>query len=304
MAVQTKAQRFFNPTAAEVKTDSVVPHFCHTEPLPDNYRDSVYTVSIVYPGIYRHAGDRCFPTTGRHHSVLPPAMPELRRTSYSTAGNRSSAHHSAPVVYRSGKYQLLVSFLLKREASVKGGAKNSAPKRKADVVPAERYAAHSVLATGKWVKIRVSASGFHQITESLIRKAGFSDINKVKLYGYGGNLKNEILNADDLINTDDLKEVPTYKSGNRRVFYARGPVSWASNASTVRTRNPYPTMDITSSRSLPMPRPPLMQRQWRPIPIPHPTTSIPITRWTPTRGTTEGATFSTHTAWNRVLPAQ
>ena len=43
MAVQTKAQRFFNLTAAEVKTDSVVPHFCHTEPLPGNYRDSVYT---------------------------------------------------------------------------------------------------------------------------------------------------------------------------------------------------------------------------------------------------------------------
>ena len=238
MAVQTKAQRFFNLTAAEVKTDSVVPHFCHTEPLPDNYRDSVYTVSIVYPEFID------MPATDvsnyrRHHSALPPAMPELETNIVFSRRKPFISTSLCPVVYRSGKYQLLVSFLLKREASVKGGAKSSAPKRKADVAPAERYAAHSVLATGKWVKIRVSASGFHQITESLIRKAGFSDINKVKLYGYGGNLKNEILNADDLINTDDLKEVPTYKSGNRRVFYARGPVSWASNTSTVRTRNPY-----------------------------------------------------------------
>ena len=182
MAVQTKAQRFFNLTVAEVKTDSVVPHFCHTEPLPGNYRDSVYTVSIVYPEFID------MPATDvsnyrRHHSALPPAMPELETNIVFSRRKPFISTSFCPVVYRSGKYQLLVSFLLKREASVKGGAKNSAPKRKTDVVPAERYAAHSVLATGKWVKIRVSASGFHKITESLIRKAGFSDINKVKLYG-------------------------------------------------------------------------------------------------------------------------
>ena len=48
--------------------------------------------------------------------------------------------------------------------------------------------ASSVLATGRWAKIRVPESGVFQITDELIRKAGFSDINKVKVYGYGGNL--------------------------------------------------------------------------------------------------------------------
>ncbi len=238
MAMQAKAQQFFNLTAAEVRTDSVVPHFCHTAPLPANYRDSVYTVSIAYPEFID------MPPTDvanyrRHNSELPPAMPEMETNIVFNRKQPFISTSFCPVVYRSGKYRLLVSFLLKREAVFKGSTKNGAPKRKADVAPAERYAAHSVLATGKWVKIRVSASGFHQITESLVRQAGFSDINKVKLYGYGGNLKNEVLNGDDLINGDDLKEVPTYKSGNRRVFYARGPVSWASNTSTVRTRNPY-----------------------------------------------------------------
>lgn len=56
---------------------------------------------------------------------------------------------------------------------------------------AERYAANSILATGRWAKIRVSQTGVHQLTESVIKRAGFTDLNKVKIYGYGGNLQNE-----------------------------------------------------------------------------------------------------------------
>lgn len=55
------------------------------------------------------------------------------------------------------------------------------------------YASHSVLASGRWAKIRVSETGFHQLTEQVVRQAGFSDISKVKIYGYGGNLQNEAL---------------------------------------------------------------------------------------------------------------
>ena len=111
MAVQTKAQRFFNLTAAEVKTDSVVPHFCHTEPLPDNYRDSVYTVSIVYPEFID------MPATDvsnyrRHHSALPPAMPDLETNIVFNRRKPFISTSFCPVVYRSGKYQLLVSVLL------------------------------------------------------------------------------------------------------------------------------------------------------------------------------------------------
>ena len=50
LALPAKAQqRFFNLTADEVKVDSVLPHFLYSIPLPENYQDSVYTVSVKYP---------------------------------------------------------------------------------------------------------------------------------------------------------------------------------------------------------------------------------------------------------------
>ena len=101
------------------------------------------------------------------------------------------------------------------------------------------YAAHSVLASGKWAKIRVSETGIHQLTEQVVRQAGFSNINKVKIYGYGGNLQNEALYSSDLRNYDDLHEVPQCVVDGKHYFYALGPVSWSDTNSAHRTRNPY-----------------------------------------------------------------
>ena len=56
----------------------------------------------------------------------------------------------------------------------------------------------------------------YQLTNELIRRAGFSNPDKVKIYGYGGNLQNEVLDDAYLRSHDDLKEVPTYVSNGRR----------------------------------------------------------------------------------------
>ena len=77
------------------------------------------------------------------------------------------------------------------------------------------------------------------MTDALIKQAGFTDLSKVRLYGYGGALQNERLEAHELMATDDLKEVPTYVQGGRKLFYAQGPVSWSSPTVMKRTRNPY-----------------------------------------------------------------
>ncbi len=108
------------------------------------------------------------------------------------------------------------------------------------VVRAEgRYAEHSVLREGNWAKIRVPESGFYQLTDALIKKAGFSHPSRIKIYGYGGALQPEKLTGDYLTSTDDLKEVPTCRIGGKRVFYATGPVTWSLQKSLERTRNPY-----------------------------------------------------------------
>ena len=61
----------------------------------------------------------------------------------------------------------------------------------------------------------------------------------MKIYGYGGALQPEVLTGNYLAETDDLKEVPTCTVNGRRLFRAVGPISWSSNTSTQRTRNPY-----------------------------------------------------------------
>ena len=96
-----------------------------------------------------------------------------------------------------------------------------------------------MLATGHWAKIRIPATGIYQLTETVIKKAGFSDLAKVRIYGYGGELQPEALTDSYLRATDDLQELPTCTIGGRRLFFGRGPVSWSSPSSTIRTRNPY-----------------------------------------------------------------
>ena len=102
-----------------------------------------------------------------------------------------------------------------------------------------RYAEHSVLREGNWAKISVAESGFYELTDELVRKAGFSDASKVKIYGYGGALQPERLTGDYLTATDDLKELPTCTMNGKRVFYGVGPVNWNNKESLARTRNPY-----------------------------------------------------------------
>ena len=141
--------------------------------------------------------------------------------------------HISPIVYRNGKYQYLVSFLAELKSSGKGKVR-----RLANAI-SDRYAEHSILSQGKWAKIRVSSSGIHQLTASTIKSAGFSDLSKVKIYGYGGNLVPEVLDDNYLREYDDLKEIPTCTVGEKKLFYAKGSVYWDSNDSRIRVRNPY-----------------------------------------------------------------
>lgn len=233
----SSVQKFFNLTADEVKIDSVLPRFACSLPLGGAWADSVYTVKIEYPEFYdMSSGDieRCVKIAGDN-------MPEMPKVEFNVVSERRRGSIEVafvPVVKRGGKWQKLVSFMLSVEARPKSTALKVAM-RAESVSPADRYAANSVLAEGRWAKIRVPSTGIYQITDALIRRAGFSDMSRVKVYGYGGALQNEKLVGDELIKYDDLKEVPTCYVDGRRLFHAQGPVSWSSNTATTRTRNPY-----------------------------------------------------------------
>ena len=236
--VTASAQRFYNLTSAEVRVDSVVPMFCHTENLPPQSIDSTYTFAIVYPE-YVEMPRADVDNYRRLSAALPPATPRVETRVVMDRKHPSLAVSFCPVVYRDGQYQVLASFMLRRQAIAKGGAVRARRASEPAPSPADRYASHSVLRSGKWAKIRVPQTGIYQLTAAVARKAGFTDLSKVKIYGYGGNLQNEVLNADDLVSCDDLHELPTCNIGGRRLFYGRGPVSWNSNEASRRTRNPY-----------------------------------------------------------------
>lgn len=230
-------ERFVYLTTEDVQIDSVIPHVGYSIHLPSNYQDSIYSVSLVYPEYidmppsdiekYKRLSDSDAPSypTPQTNIVFDKKKPILKTT-------------VMPVALVDGKYKWLVSFMLriKSTPTPKSHAKGI---RRVSANEGSIYASHSVLASGTWAKIRVDDTGVFELTNEVIRKAGFSDINKVKIYGYGGNLQPEVIHADYLYETDDLKEVPQCIVNGKHLFYGKGPVSWESKTEPRRTRNPY-----------------------------------------------------------------
>lgn len=231
------AQKFFNLSAVDVRIDSVLPRFSHSFPLPANYVDSVYTVEIAYPEYIPMSSADLL----KYSALTSLPVPNQTVVNSRIVVERKKGYIEVdfnPFVVRNGKPSILVSFMLGIKAkAVKKSVRKAMARANAAI--SERYTSQSVLATGRWAKIRVPASGVYQINEQLIKKAGFTDMSKVKVYGYGGNLQNEKLKGEELAELDDLKPVKMYKKGNILLFYAKGPVSWQSPSTNIRTRNPY-----------------------------------------------------------------
>lgn len=232
-----KAQKFFNLSAEDVRIGDNLPCFTYSMPLGAEYSDSTYVVDIEYPEfIDMGETDIC-----KAKELSPAGFPEMPIVNKNVVVERKSGYlevYFTPIVFRKGKYQKLVSFMLKLTASPKGGkSRKVAAASKAS--KAGRYATASVLSTGKWAKISVPSTGVYQLTDALIRQAGFTDLSKVKVYGYGGALHEEQLSEEKIMQYDDLKQVPQCVAGGKRLFRAVGPVTWDSPTTVTRTRNPY-----------------------------------------------------------------
>ena len=100
-------------------------------------------------------------------------------------------------------------------------------------VKSERWQASSVLASGRWVKIRVTDEGIYQLTTSQLAEMGFSDPSRVRLYGYGGRIQPETFNFESAeCPPDDLEEVPLYRRDGSLLFFAEGTVRWTLSGTT------------------------------------------------------------------------
>lgn len=107
-------------------------------------------------------------------------------------------------------------------------------------LPLDTYSSESILKDGRWVKISVSETGIHLISNANLQKWGFSDPSKVHIYGYGGQRLPDLLNSSYI---DDLPITPSVRTSQGILFYAQGPVKW-NRKSTPHTHsiNPFSTV--------------------------------------------------------------
>jgi hypothetical protein len=116
------------------------------------------------------------------------------------------------------------------------------------------YTDSSKLATGTWVKIKVTETGIHAITASDAHKWGFSDLSKIRVFGYGGGQISEKLTADQ---PDDLPQIPLMRTSDKVLFYAQGPTTWTYTSTSIPYRevqHPYSTAGyyfVTDNSSYP-----------------------------------------------------
>lgn len=95
---------------------------------------------------------------------------------------------------------------------------------------------HSLLASGRWIRISVEEDGIHKLSYEQLQDMGLVNPSSVSIYGSGASLLPEQYSQGYM---DDLEVLPLhfYKGeddifgpGDFILFYARGPVQWQYDA--------------------------------------------------------------------------
>lgn len=114
------------------------------------------------------------------------------------------------------------------------------------------YAAHSVLSSGKWYKMKITENGVHRLDYADLQNMGIDpasiDPKNIRIYGNGGGYLPELNSKPRL---DDLYENPIRVSGENDgrfdqgdyiLFYAQGPDRWLYSSieqGFFRDKHPY-----------------------------------------------------------------
>ncbi len=73
------------------------------------------------------------------------------------------------------------------------------------------------LSSRKWARVITEGNGMRLISTATLRKLGFEDPSRVRVYGFGGRMLPEILSESI---PDDLPPVPSVVTPKRVVFFA------------------------------------------------------------------------------------
>ena len=206
-----------------LKADSFPVRYEEVIPLETDYSGYDYEVRLDYPEYARLTAEeaKCVAAWGEALPATPRVVSHV-----GVARKKGMLDVSfVPIVRRDGKYYRLTSFKMNILRHPKAG-KRALLAASHRLSAAERYASNSVLSQGRWVKIGITEDGVYRLTPAALQQMGFSDPSRVKLYGYGGHVQDEEIDAD--ADFDDLEEVPLYRDSRGLLFYGKGLVSWSA----------------------------------------------------------------------------
>lgn len=95
------------------------------------------------------------------------------------------------------------------------------------------YKKNSVLASGKWVRVKVSETGMQEIPFDDLRKAGFSDPEKVTVFGFGGIGDRLGSLSSENMYMDDLTQIYSETFGDKLVFFGESGNKYEWNGNKV-----------------------------------------------------------------------
>lgn len=89
------------------------------------------------------------------------------------------------------------------------------------------FTTSSLLSKGRWVKITTRETGLYEISHQKLRELGFSNPDKVGVFGHGAQPQPENFkeNSGKTIFNDDLRQIASAHFGDKLVFYGQGPES-------------------------------------------------------------------------------
>ena len=218
MAEESGRLEITNLNWDELKIDSVLPVYTEVVPLQTDFSLYNYSVTIEYPE-YAPLTQKETEEALKFDSLITERLNVESHVGVSR-GEGMLDIAFVPIIRRGNSYLKLVSAQI---------VINSTPKRQLRRAPEDkqkRYADHSKLQQGRWVKISITNDGMYRLTRSALKNMGFSNPSKVHLYGYGGHLQNEVLFAGE--EYDDMVEVPLYYSSKQDawLFWGNGLISW------------------------------------------------------------------------------
>ncbi|MBQ0050158.1 MAG: type IX secretion system sortase PorU [Bacteroidales bacterium] len=222
---------FFYLDWQQLMVDSICPVYSEVIPLETDYRENDYKVDLLYP-----EWEIMTQSESKKIAQWDKRIGEDLRLLTHVGVSRGDGLLDVsfvPIVRRNGKYMKLLS------AKMEIRPLRKAKKAKALHAKAitERYTRTSKLAEGKWVKISIEEDGMYRLTRSFLKSLGFSNPDKVHLYGHGGHRLSEVSVPEEEF--DDLEEVPLFKAdADSWLFWGNGVLYWKENE---RIINPYST---------------------------------------------------------------